>query len=68
VSVPLQKAPSSHGAVLFGCVQVPLPLHTSLVQTLPSLVHAEPDDALQSSAASLHTFWQTAPPLHGLPP
>jgi len=37
VSTPLQKSPSSQDTVLFRCVQVPAPLHTSVVQTLPSL-------------------------------
>src|SRR5262245_64296149 len=39
VSGPLQKSPSSHGAVLFGCVQAPAPLHWSFVHALPSSVH-----------------------------
>jgi hypothetical protein len=56
VSAPLQNNPSSQEAVLFGCVQVPLPLHTSFVHTLPSLVQALPERALQLSAVSLHTF------------
>src|SRR5262249_30173232 len=42
VSVPLQNRLSVHGAVLFGCVQVPVALHLSSVQTLRSLVHAVP--------------------------
>ena len=67
VSVPLQNTLSSHDALLFGCVQEPLPLQMSFVQTLPSLVHAEPEDALQLSAASWHTFAHTAPPVHGSP-
>src|SRR5262249_59951702 len=41
-SAPLQKRPSSHGAVLFGCVHVPVPLHRSSVHGLPSLVQAVP--------------------------
>jgi hypothetical protein len=67
VSVPLQNNPSSHDDVLFGCVQEPEPLQMSFVQTLPSLVHAVPLDALQLSAASWHTFAHTAPPVHGSP-
>src|SRR5262245_64260763 len=43
VSPPLQNRPSLHGAVLFGCWQTALaPLQVSLVQTLPSSVHAVP--------------------------
>jgi len=45
VSLPLQKTPSLHGTVLFGCAHVPLPLHWSLVQTLPSSGQAVPEDA-----------------------
>jgi hypothetical protein len=42
VSAPLQYRPSSQDAVLLGWVQVPEPLQTSLVQTLPSSVQAAP--------------------------
>jgi len=42
-SFTVQKSPSSHGAVLFGCVHAPAPLQTSFVHRLPSLAHAEPD-------------------------
>src|SRR5262249_8309605 len=42
VSGPLQKTPSEQGAVLFGCVQVPPPSHTSSVQPLPSPPHVAP--------------------------
>ena len=42
VSTPLQNCPSSHVAVLFGCVHVPVPLQTSLVHTLASLPHGLP--------------------------
>jgi len=67
VSVPLQKRPSLHGAVFFGCVHAPAPLHTSSVQTLPSLVQAVPAPAWQSWAASLHELLHSAPPVHGSP-
>src|SRR6185369_1378398 len=53
VSGPLQNRPSLHGAVLLLCTQVPAPLHSSSVQTLPSVVHADPRSSLQVSAASL---------------
>src|SRR5439155_1380496 len=33
---------SSHGAVVFGCVQVPSPSHWASVQTSPSAVHGSP--------------------------
>jgi hypothetical protein len=46
---------SVHVAVLF-TPQVPLPLHTSLVQGLPSAVHAVPAAEKQLSAASLQEF------------
>jgi len=42
VSVPLQKNPSSQDAVFDVCAQVPEPLHTSSVQTLPSLLQPVP--------------------------
>lgn len=44
VSAPLQTLPSLHDVPLaFAvCVQVPAPLHTSLVQALPSSVQAVP--------------------------
>src|SRR5262249_18373324 len=67
VSAPLQNRPSSQGAVLLGCVQVPAPLHWSLVQPLPSSVHAVPDGAKQLSAASLQADAHSAPPAHGSP-
>jgi len=67
VSGPLQNRPSLHGAVLLLCTQVPAPLHSSSVQTLPSVVHADPRSSLQVSAASLHESWQTLPPVHGSP-
>ena len=41
-SIPLQKWPSSHGAVLFGCAHAPFPLHWSFVQGLPSSVQPVP--------------------------
>src|SRR5262249_38440118 len=63
----LQKSPSSHGAVLFGCVQAPLPLHWSFVHTLPSLVHAVPAESKQLSAASLQLWAHSGPPAQGLP-
>ena len=44
-SFTVQKRPSSHEAVLFGCVHAPAPLQTSFVQRLPSLAHAEPEDS-----------------------
>jgi hypothetical protein len=67
VSVPLQNRPSVHATVLFGCVQVPNPLHTSSVHTLLSLVHVAPLSARQLSTDSLQMFWHTAPPVHGSP-
>src|SRR5207253_32440 len=41
VSAPLQKRPSLHDdpAGAFGCVHVPAPSQTSVVQPLPSLAH-----------------------------
>jgi hypothetical protein len=42
VSAPLQNRPSLHGALLFGCVQLPAPLQMSFVQTFPSDVHGVP--------------------------
>src|SRR5262249_26866972 len=45
VSAPLQKTPSSHGAVLFGCAHVPDPSHWSLVQRFPSSAQALPVSA-----------------------
>ena len=56
VSAPLQNKPSSQLAVLFGCVHDPEPLHTSFVQTFPSLVHDAPLGELQVSPLSLQTF------------
>src|SRR5258705_13822097 len=44
-SFTVQKRPSSHETVLFGCEHAPAPLQTSFVQRLPSLAHAEPDDS-----------------------
>src|SRR5206468_488404 len=67
VSAPLQNSPSVQGAVLFGWAQVPAPLHWSLVQPLPSSVHATPTGAKQLSAASLHVDAHSAPPAHGSP-
>jgi len=67
VSVPLQYRLSVHGAVLFGCPQAPLPLHSSLVQTLPSSVQAVPADTAQLSAPSLQTLLHSGPPVQGSP-
>src|SRR5262249_62164593 len=53
-SAPLQKRPSSHGAVLFGCVHVPVPLHRSSVHGLPSLVQAVPDASHEVWPGSVH--------------
>jgi hypothetical protein len=36
VSFSVQASPSSHGSLLFGCVQRPAPSHASFVQRLPS--------------------------------
>src|SRR5205823_2431445 len=53
---------SSHVAVLFGCVQVPSPLHWSSVQTSPSSVHGVAAAVWQLSAASLHVSLHSGPP------
>src|SRR5581483_192891 len=66
-SAPLQNLPSSHGAALFGCVHVPVPLQTSSVQTLPSSLHAVPAGSTQVFVASLQVRLQSAPPAHGSP-
>jgi len=44
VSAPLQRFPSLHDVplVLFGCVQLPVPLQVSFVQAFPSSVHSVP--------------------------
>jgi hypothetical protein len=77
-SLTVQKSPSSHGAVLFGCVQTPAPLQTSLVHRLPSLAQALPDasnwqvDEQQSPSTLLpssHCSPGSRMPLpHGMPP
>ena len=67
VSAPLQKTPSSHGAVLLECAQLPEPLHWSLVQPLPSSVQAVPPGAKQSSAASSQVDAHSLPPAQGSP-
>ena len=54
VSAPLQKSPSSQGAVLFGCAQFPAPSHWSSVHTFPSSVQSVPVGSKQLSVAS----WQ----------
>ena len=43
MSAPLQKMPSSHGLLLFGCAQAPAPSQVSLVHTFPSSVQAVPE-------------------------
>src|SRR5439155_11159840 len=67
VSVPLQKRLSLQEAVLFGCVQAPAPLHTSSVQTLPSLVQAVPAAVWQLWADSLYVLLHSRPLAHGSP-
>src|SRR5205085_1144730 len=53
VSAPLQKAPSLH-ATLFGlCVQVPKPLHASVVQGCESEVQGVPGPAWESAGQAL---------------
>ena len=64
VSEPLQNRLSSHGDELLRCEHVPVPLHWSFVQTLPSLVHGVPASVLLEP--------HVPPPLqvlsvHGLP-
>src|SRR5439155_9003342 len=59
---------SSHGAVLFGCVQVPSPSHWSSVQTSPSSVHGVSAAVWQPCAASLQVLSHSGPPAHGSPP
>jgi hypothetical protein len=67
VSVPLQNRSSLQGAVLFGCVQTPLPLHWSVVHGLLSVAQAVPAGSRQLSAFSLQMLAQSLPLLHGLP-
>jgi hypothetical protein len=67
VSTPLQKRPSSQGAVLFVCWQVPVPLQVSSVQALLSLVQALAAALKQFFAVSLHELLQATPPAQGSP-
>ena len=67
VSAPLQKRPSSQGAVLLVWAQVPVPLQASSVQTLPSVVQAVAAATKQLSAASLQELLHSAPPAQGSP-
>jgi hypothetical protein len=68
-SVPLQYRLSLQDvpAGLIGCVHKPLPLQTSLVQTLASAVQELFAATKQLSAASLQTLAQTGPPAQGSP-
>jgi hypothetical protein len=67
VSTPLQKTPSSQGAVLFVCRHVPVPLHLSSVQALLSSVQALAAALKQFFAVSLHELLQAAPVAQGSP-
>jgi hypothetical protein len=49
-----------------GCVHVPAPSHSSVVQGLPSSVQVVPAADRQLSAASLQA-WQSVPAVHGSP-
>jgi hypothetical protein len=65
VSAPLQKTPSSHGAVFAGCTHWPVPLHASVVQTLPSL--AQGPGASASQVAEQQSPETTLPSSHASP-
>jgi hypothetical protein len=66
VSVPLQKAPSSHGAVLLACVQRPIAtLQLSVVQGLPSPHSLATVHSTQRSPDSMHIVRGGV--VHGLP-
>jgi hypothetical protein len=67
VSDVVQALPSLHGAVLLVFTQLPVPLQTSSVQTLPSEVQAVPAATAQLSASSLQELLQTPPVVHGSP-
>jgi hypothetical protein len=67
VSLPLQKTPSSHGAVLFGWVHAPAPSQTSSVQGLVSALQAVPAEAKQFCASSLQALAHSGPDAQGSP-
>ena len=73
VSAPLQYRPSLQEAELLGCVHDPLPLHTSLVHSLPSLLQAVPFALALSMHVPepLHVSWASQSPFseppHGVP-
>src|SRR6185369_16848801 len=61
----VQNAPSSHGAVLNVCWQVPELSQVSSVHGFPSSVHGVPAGAAHVSAVSSQVLLQT--PTHGVP-
>ena len=67
VSAPLQKTPSSQGAVLLVWAQAPAPLQKSSVQTLLSVAQAVAVELKQLSAASLQELLHAAPAVQGSP-
>src|SRR5262245_20497830 len=67
VSAPLQNILSLQGALFAGCTQEPLPLHWSLVHTLPSSVQWVPAVAVQVSVPSLQVLLHSGPAAHGSP-
>jgi hypothetical protein len=66
VSLIVHALLSLHALVL-GTPHWPLPLQTSLVHTLPSLVQGVPCGDRHESVASMQVFWHTGPFAHGLP-
>src|SRR5690242_3173515 len=57
----------AQGSVLLLCTQLPLPLHSSSVQTLLSVVHEVPAGSAQLSVFSLQRSLHSPLPLQGLP-
>ena len=67
VSLKVQGLPSSHGAVLNGCRQAPVPSQTSSVHSLPSSAQPAPSSPKQSLLTSSQVSAHSEPPAQGLP-